>query len=222
MFTGIVEGTGRVLRIDGKGRGKRLTLEFPDRLTDAQLGDSISINGVCLTVTGREDRAFTFDLSEETISRSTLGKLRVQERVNLERALRLGSRLGGHFVTGHIDGIGVIVEKREEKEFIRLRIEVPKELCRYMVPKGSVAVDGVSLTVNDVHDNQISLMLIPYTLENTTLIDKRVGDEVNLEADLLGKYVERLVQFHKGKTERLDLSFLKEHGFIEGEGGSDD
>ncbi|MCX8116388.1 MAG: riboflavin synthase [Desulfobacterota bacterium] len=222
MFTGIVEGTGRVLRIDQRGEGKRLTVLFPDRLTEVQLGDSISINGVCLTVTEQKGMAFAFDLSEETVKKSTLGQLKVGERVNLERALRIGSRLGGHFVTGHIDGTGTIVEKKVGREFIRLEIEVPNHLLRYFVPKGSIAVDGVSLTVNEIRGNVISLLLIPHTLEKTTLIDKRVGDAVNLEADLLGKYVERLLGHPPRGAEGLTLSFLKEHGYVEDDGGSDD
>lgn len=221
MFTGIIEATGRVLRIERRGDAKRITIEFPDQLTDVQLGDSISINGVCLTLRERRNQAFTFDLSEETIKKSTLGGLREGDRVNLERALRLSDRLGGHFVTGHIDGIGEITALRKERDFVHLRVKVPESILNYIVPKGSIAVDGISLTVNEVKGDEIFLTLIPYTLEKTNLMDKRIGDPINLEADLIGKYVEQLVRPKIKRPEGLNLSFLKEHGFLKGEGGSD-
>ncbi len=217
MFTGIIEGKGRVVRIEYRGAGKRITIEFPSHLTEVQLGDSISVNGVCLTVFEKKDKELTFDLSGETLEKSLLGKLRVEDWVNLERALRLSDRLGGHFVTGHVDGIGIITERKREREFIQLKIKVPKHILRYLVPKGSIAVDGISLTVNEVQGDEISLMLIPYTLEKTTLIDKNTGDHLNLEADLLGKYIERLISPSHNKREGIDLSFLKEHGFLKGD-----
>lgn len=217
MFTGIVEGKGRVVRIEQRGAGIRLTIEFPSHLTEVQLGDSISINGACLTVLEKRDKVVTFDLSGETLKKSLLGELRVGDSVNLERALRLSDRLGGHFVTGHIDGIGTITERKQEKDFIQLKVRVPKHILKYLVPKGSIAVDGISLTVNEVQGDEISLMLIPYTLEKTTLIDKHAGDHLNLEADLLGKYIERLISPSQDKREGLDLSFLKEHGFLKGD-----
>ncbi len=222
MFTGIIEGKGRLVRIERRGEGKRLTIELPSYLTEMQLGDSISINGACLTVVEKSDRMVQFDLSEETIKRSTLGKLREGDKVNLERALRLSDRLGGHFVTGHIDGIGVITEKRRERDYVTLRVRVPENVLKYVVPKGSIAMDGISLTVNEVGDRDILLTLIPYTLEKTTLMDKREGEAVNLEADLLGKYVERLIQPKNRKTDGLSLSFLREHGFLKREGDSGD
>ncbi len=220
MFTGIIEATGKVLRIERRGDAKRVAIEFPDQLTEVQLGDSISINGVCLTLMERRDRTFMFDLSEETIKRSTLGALREGDRVNLERALRFGDRIGGHFVTGHIDGTGVITEKIRERDFVRLRVKVPEPILPYIVSKGSIAIDGISLTVNEVRGDEISLTLIPYTLEKTTLINKHIGDHVNLEADLLGKYVEQMVRHRIKRPEGLGLSFLKEHGFLKGEGES--
>jgi riboflavin synthase len=220
MFTGIIEGKGKVLRIERRGEARRLTIEFPSHLTEVQLGDSININGACLTVVEKRDQALTFDLSEETIKRSILGELKEGGSVNLERALRLNDRLGGHFVTGHIDGIGVVTEKKKERDFVNLRVRIPENVSKYVVPKGSIAIDGISLTVNECRGNEILLMLIPYTLEKTTLMDKRAGDPVNLEADLLGKYVERLISHRSGKSEGLDLSFLKEHGFLKGDEGS--
>jgi riboflavin synthase len=217
MFTGIIEGKGKILRIKPRGAGKRLNIECPFHLTDVQLGDSISINGACLTVAEKEGQTIIFDLSGETLEKTVLGELKEGDSVNLERALRLADRLGGHIVTGHIDGIGVIAEKRRERDFTNLTIKIPKSVSKYVVQKGSIAIDGISLTVNECRAEEIRITLIPYTLEKTTLMEKKVGDRVNMEADLLGKYVEKLLSQGSGKSEGLDLSFLKEHGFIKGE-----
>ncbi|MDI7258946.1 MAG: riboflavin synthase [Thermodesulfobacteriota bacterium] len=217
MFTGIIEGKAKVLRIKHQGSAKRLTIELPFHLTEVQLGDSININGACLTIAEKEGQAIAFDLSGETIEKTLLRDLKEGDFVNLERALRLTDRLGGHIVTGHIDGIGVITEKRKGGDFVNLKVKIPESLSKYIVPKGSIAIDGISLTVNECWEEEIRITLIPYTLEKTTLVDKRVGERVNIEADLLGKYVERLLSQGSGKSKGLDLSFLKEHGFIEGE-----
>jgi riboflavin synthase len=222
MFTGIIEGKGKVLRIERRGEARRLTIEFLSHLTEVQLGDSISINGVCLTIVEKGNQTSRLDLSEETIKKSVLSELKEGDTVNLERALRLNDRLGGHFVTGHIDGIGVITEKKKERDFVNLRVRVPENVSKYVVPKGSIAIDGISLTVNECRGTEILLTLIPYTLEKTTLMDKRAGDHVNLEADILGKYVERLLNRRDGKSEGLDLSFLKEYGILKGDEGSHD
>jgi riboflavin synthase len=143
-----------------------------------------------------------------------LGEVKEGSQVNLERALRLVDRLGGHIVTGHIDGIGVIAEKRKERDFLQLRIRVPESVSRYVVQKGSIAIDGISLTVNEYQGGEIQMTLIPYTIEKTTLMDKKVGDRVNVEADILGKYVEKLLDRGDKKSGQVDLSLLKEHGFI--------
>jgi riboflavin synthase len=222
MFTGIIEGKGKVLRIERRGEARRLTIEFPSHLTEVQLGDSISINGACLTIVEKGNQTSRLDLSEETIKKSVLSELKEGDTVNLERALRLNDRLGGHFVTGHIDGIGVITEKKKERDFVNLRVRVPENVSKYVVPKGSIAIDGISLTVNECRGKEILLTIIPYTLEKTTLMDKRAGDHVNLEADILGKYVEKLLNRRDGKSEGLDLSFLKEHGILKGDEGSHD
>ncbi len=222
MFTGIIEGKGKVLRIERRGEARRLTVEFHSHLTEVQLGDSISINGVCLTIVEKGNQTSRLDLSEETIRRTVLGELKEGDTVNLERALRLNDRLGGHFVTGHIDGIGVITEKKKERDFVNLRVRVPENVSKYVVPKGSIAIDGISLTVNECRGKEILLTIIPYTLEKTTLMDKRAGDHVNLEADILGKYVEKLLNRGDGKSEGLDLSFLKEHGILKGDEGLHD
>jgi len=213
MFTGIVENKGKVLRVGYRGRGKRLTVELPRDLTDVQLGDSININGACLTVVEKNGQIIEFDLSSETLQKTILGELREGDWVNLERALKLTDRLGGHIVTGHIDGIGVITEKRLETEFIHLDIRIPRHISRYVVQKGAIAIDGISLTVNECQDEDVKMVLIPDTIEKTTLVHKRVGDRVNIEADILGKYVEKMLE--GGKPKGIDLSFLKEHGFSE-------
>ena len=217
MFTGIIEDKGRVLRVEYQGQKKRLTLELPMNLTEVQLGDSININGVCLTIVEKRGQTIELDLSPETLQRTALGGLREGDLVNLERALRVMDRLGGHIVTGHIDAIGIIVEKRKEIDFLDLKIRIPKAISRYVVRKGSIAIDGVSLTVNEYQGEEIQLTLIPYTLEKTTLMHKKVGDQVNVETDVLGKYVEKLLDREDKKSKGVTLSFLKEHGFIEGE-----
>jgi riboflavin synthase len=186
-------------------------------LTEVQLGDSININGVCLTIVEKKGQTIELDLSPETLQKTVLGGLKEGDQVNLERPLRVTDRLGGHIVTGHIDGIGIIVEKRKEMDFLNLKIRVPKSISRYVVKKGSIAIDGISLTVNEYQREEIQLTLIPYTLEKTTLMDKKVGDQVNIETDVLGKYVEKLLDREDKKSKEVTLSFLKEHGFIEGE-----
>jgi len=217
MFTGIVEDRGKVLKMEHRGEMRRLTLEVPFDLTEVQPGDSININGVCLTVVDKKGRAFSVDLSPETLQRATFTRVKEGDKVNLERALRFSDRLGGHIVTGHIDGIGVVTERRMEGDFLHLRIRIPQALTRYVVQKGSIAIDGISLTVNDCQRDWIQLTLIPYTLEKTTLVDKQVGDEVNVETDILGKYVERILDRGRGTSRGIDLSFLKEHGFLDKE-----
>ncbi len=215
MFTGIVEKKGKVLRVSPRGQGKRLSLEIPPDLTGLQLGDSINVNGACLTVTEIHGQVIDVDVSSETLQKTTFGELQQGNEVNLERALKLSDRLGGHIVTGHIDATGTIAEKREERDFLRLRVRIPAVLSKHVVQKGSIAIDGVSLTVNDFREGEVEFTLIPYTLQQTTLIDKRVGDRVNVETDILAKYVERLLG--KGGSETLSPSFLREHGFIKEE-----
>jgi riboflavin synthase len=214
MFTGIIEDKGKVSRIEHRGQEKRLILELPPHLTELQLSDSININGVCLTVVQKNEQGIELDLSLETLQKTALGELKEGDHVNLERALRLTDRLGGHIVTGHVDGIGEIVEKREERDFLQLGIRIPESVSRYVVQKGSIAIDGISLTVNEYQEGEIRMTLIPYTIEKTTLKQKRVGDRVNLEADILGKYVEKFLDRGDKKPGQVGLSFLKEHGFV--------
>jgi len=218
MFTGIIEDRGKVLRVEYREEGKRLTVALPPHLTEAQLGDSININGVCLTIALKKENIIEMDLSQETLQKTILGELREGDHINLERALRLTDRLGGHIVTGHIDGIGVIVEKRKERDFFQLRVRIPDSLSRYVVQKGSIAIDGISLTVNEYQRGEIQMTLIPYTIEKTTLLDKEAGDRVNVETDILGKYVEKVLGRAARKSGDIDLAFLTEHGFAKGDG----
>jgi len=217
MFTGIIEDKGEVLRIEYRGQEKRLTITLPSYLTEVQLGDSININGVCLTVVQKKERELELDLSQETLQKTVLGELKKGDQVNLERALRLTDRLGGHIVTGHVDGMGVIIEKRGERDFLQLRIRIPESVSKYVVQKGSIAIDGISLTVNECQGEEIQMTLIPYTLGKTTLMGKKVGDRVNVETDILAKYIEKLMNPGGQKSGQVELSFLKEHGFIKGD-----
>ena len=217
MFTGIIEDKAKVLRVEQRGQAKRLTLQLGAHLTELQLGDSINISGVCLTVMAISGHTVGLDLSSETLQRTVLGTLVQGDRVNAERALRLTDRLGGHIVTGHIDGTGVIVEKRKETDFFHLRVRIPGSAAKYVVPKGSIAIDGISLTVNECEGDEIRMTLIPYTIEKTTLIDKNVGDRVNVETDILGRYVEKLLKREGEKPGGVDVSLLREYGFIKGE-----
>lgn len=215
MFTGIVEGKGRVLRVEYRGEGRKLSLALPEGLTEIQLGDSINVNGACLTVVDRKAREIQVDLSSETLERTTLNEVKQGDEVNLERALRLSDRLGGHIVNGHVDGIGTIIESRREKDFVHLKVRLPQGLTKYIVEKGSIAIDGTSLTVNVCRGEEIQITLIPYTLEKTTLLGKRAGDRVNIETDILGKYVEKMLD--RTRPTRIDLAFLTEHGFVKKE-----
>ena len=215
MFTGIIEAKGKILRVDVRGQGRRLILRVPPHLTDLQLGDSINVNGACLTVVDKTGDRVSVDVSSETLEKTTFREVREGDEVNLELALRLSDRLGGHIVTGHVDAVGTLVERRSERDFVHLKVQVPKSVSRYVVPKGSIAVDGISLTVNACDGDEIQMTLIPYTLEKTTLLNKRVGDRVNLEADVLGKFVEKLMEGRE--SGKVTLSFLREHGFIDKE-----
>jgi riboflavin synthase len=193
MFTGIVEELGEVEALTDLGDSVRLRVRGPLVVGDAGHGDSISVNGVCLTVVESGDGAFTADVMRETLDRSSLGALRPGDPVNLERSLRLDGRLGGHVVQGHVDGTGTVLERTSSPHWEVVRVSLPADLARYVVLKGSVAVDGVSLTVSALDDESFSVSLIPTTLALTTLGRAPVGAFVNLEVDVLAKYVERLM-----------------------------
>ena len=193
MFTGIVEELGEVSALTELGDSVRLTVRGPAVVADARHGDSIAVNGVCLTVVTADDKGFTADVMRETLDRSCLGALAVGDRVNLERPVRLDGRLGGHLVQGHVDGTGRIEAREPSEHWELVRVSLPGDLARYVVHKGSITVDGVSLTVASVTDDSFTVSLIPTTLEITTLGRKQVGDPVNLEVDVVAKYVERLL-----------------------------
>jgi riboflavin synthase len=193
MFTGIVRELGRVAVLDGTSDGARIVVEAPETAAGATVGDSVAINGVCLTVTDATDGRLAFDAVPETLRRSSLGRLDPGERVNVEAALRAGEPLGGHYVQGHVDGVGKIRSSDNEGDGRRVWVDPPAELLRYLVEKGSVAVEGVSLTVAELDDAGFAVALVPHTLGVTTLGGLVPGDRVNIEVDVLAKYVERLV-----------------------------
>lgn len=191
MFTGLVEFLGTVQQTSRLGAGCELSVIQPVLASELTIGESVAVNGACLTVVKRDQVSFQFQLGPETLARTNLGELAAGDRVNLERALRLSDRLGGHFVQGHVDGLGRIAERLLQGEWELIWFSCPPDLTRQMVSKGSVAVDGVSLTIVDVEESRFSVALIPHTLAHTTLGSKAVGAAVNLETDLLAKYVAR-------------------------------
>ncbi|MBF0572802.1 MAG: riboflavin synthase [Desulfamplus sp.] len=194
MFTGIIEGFGVLRRIQPKGEGKILTIETELDLSQSKVGDSIAVNGACLTAVTLERRSFSVDMAPETVYRTTFKKLQSGSRVNLERALRLSDRLDGHLVSGHIDGTGTIKSKQKNSNAVIVSIEVSPQLASEMITKGSVAVDGISLTINRCSDTDFEVSIIPHTASITTIGFKDVGDEVNIETDMLGKYVKKFLQ----------------------------
>jgi riboflavin synthase len=223
MFTGIAAAPGSVRRLTRRGEDALLEVETSLDLDDVRTGDSISVSGACLTVTARSPRTFTADVSAETLSRTTLRNLTVGDRVNLEKALRVGDRLGGHIVLGHVDGVGRIVEKIPRSGSLIIGFEIAPEIDRYVVAKGSVAVDGVSLTVNRCEKNRFYVNIIPHTAAGTTLGFKKAGDEVNIETDILARYIEKLIWAPKdggasgpagGSAGGIDPEMLARYGFI--------
>lgn len=195
MFTGLVEklGTVREIQMDGAG-GSRIRIEETAYAPHLTLGESVAVNGACLTVVAKGEDWFDFQIGPESLARTNLGELQVGSRVNLERSLRVGDRLGGHFVQGHVDGVGKILSRSVQGEWEMVWFSTPGELSRLMVEKGSIAVDGVSLTLVEVHDDRFLIMLIPHTLQETTLGLKQVGDPVNIEADMIAKHIQQLLR----------------------------
>lgn len=217
IFTGIVEELGTVSKIEKGARSLKITVKASKVLEDVKIGDSIAVNGVCLTVVDFARDFFTADVMPETVAKTTLKNLRVGDYVNLERALRLGDRLGGHLVQGHVDGIGKIIKKEPKDIAIIYHIAAPDNVLRYTVPKGSIAVDGISLTVIEAGKGSFNVSLIPHTSRMTTLGFKNAGDEVNLETDIIGRYIEKLLnrdELPQTDEKTLDVNFLAEHGFI--------
>ena len=210
MFTGIIESVGIVRDIVGRGADARLAVSTSMDLADVRVGDSIAVSGACLTVVAVAKDGFSADVSAETLAKTTLKDFRIGDTVNLERALTLSKPMGGHFVLGHVDCVGDIRERTERSNSIIFGIEVGAETGRYIVLKGSVAVDGISLTVNRYENNRFYVNIIPHTARETTLGFKKAGGRVNVETDILGKYVERFVHPDRG----IDENFLLRHGFL--------
>ncbi len=211
MFTGIIKAKGSIGAMEKRGGDVRLRVtatELP--WADYAVGDSLSVNGVCLTAVHLHDDGFDTDVSVETLDVTTLGQLESGDAVNLEPALRVGDALGGHLVSGHVDGIGKLLSRSDDARSIRMTFEAPSELARYIARKGSICVDGVSLTINEVSGNTFGLNIIPHTAEVTTMGSYEVGRAVNLEVDLLARYIERMLG---NDASGLSMEFLKEHGY---------
>jgi riboflavin synthase len=218
MFTGIVEAVGTIAGLESRGRDLRVTVASGRLdLADVQLGDSIAVNGICLTAVALTGSGFVADVSAETLEHSTFAALQAGSRVNLEKALTPSTRLGGHLVSGHVDGVGEVIERRNEGRSVRFRIKAPDGLARYIATKGSITVDGISLTVNGVDGAVFELNLVPHTLQETTMHAYGTGQRVNLEVDLIARYLERLLMGEaaaRPATGGISEAFLAEHGFL--------
>lgn len=219
MFTGIVEEVGRVSSIKNSTNSAILTIEAEKVLEESKIGDSISVNGVCLTVTDISSKSFSADIMHESLKRSSLGELKKGSRVNLERALKLSTRLGGYIVSGHIDGVGKIKSIKKDDNAVWYCIEANEKILKYIIEKGSVAIDGISLTVAEENDKDFSVSVIPHTRAASNLSEKKIGSRVNIENDCIAKYVEKLLHLdgdiskEKSKESNIDMKFLIENGF---------
>ncbi len=216
MFTGLVEEIGIVQSIVRTAKSAKIVIQASKVLDGVRLGDSISTNGVCLTVTEFYKNSFSVDAMAETMRRSNLHRLVSGDKVNLERALKVGDRLGGHIVSGHIDGMGTVASLEKEDNSVWITIAAKKEILKYIVKKGSIAIDGISLTVAYVDEDSFKVSIIPHTKEVTTLLSKKVDEAVNLECDLLGKYIEKMLNAREQTPVKnsLDMNFLSEYGFV--------
>jgi len=218
MFTGIIEEIGEIAAFHPAAGGARMTVRAKRVLQDLRLGDSIAVSGACLTVVQFDGSSFTVDVSPETLAATILGASRPGERVNLERAMSAGGRFGGHLVSGHVDGIGTLVERRPAGNAVIMTFQAPEAILRSSIPKGSIAIDGISLTLNEVGTERFTVSIIPHTLQKTALEKKTIGERVNLEGDLIGKYVRRFLDQREAggnETSRgIEPGFLAEHGFL--------
>ena len=209
MFTGIVEELAQIKTIKPKTHGIRYTIAAKTVMDDLKIGNSISVNGVCLTIVDKKKDSFSMDLVEETLNKSNLGELSAGDYVNLERAMKISDRFGGHIVQGHIETVGVILDKQIQDDEAMISIGLDPEWMRYCIPKGSITLDGVSLTISAINGNIVEIALIPYTLKNTTLGIKGKSDTLNIETDIIGKYIDRLLTFD-GEDIEIDTNILKE------------
>jgi riboflavin synthase len=209
VFTGIIEDVGIVKDIKSKSQGIRVSFYSEKILEDVKLGDSIAVNGVCLTAIDIKGNIFSVDVSFETVSKSNIGRLRIGDRVNLERALKVSDRLDGHIVLGHVDGVGNVLSIERRGEFYILRISISDYVSNHCVDKGSVSIDGISLTISRLEGTSLEVAVIPHTFNNTNLMHKKTGETVNIEVDILGKYVEKML-----KKGTIDERFLAENGFV--------
>ncbi|PGE95891.1 riboflavin synthase [Bacillus pseudomycoides] len=214
MFTGIVEELGTVSNIRQSREAMKLTITANTILSDVKLGDSIAVNGICLTVTSFTASSFTVDAMPETVRATSLRMLGTSSKVNLERAMAANGRFGGHFVTGHIDGIGTILNTKQHYNAIYYKIGIPDDLLRYCLQKGSIAVDGTSLTIFDIDESSITISLIPHTVSESIIGKKAAGDIVNIECDMIGKYIERFISKPTKRSTSVTESFLQENGFL--------
>jgi riboflavin synthase len=214
MFTGLVEGVGEIVALTSQAGGLRLAVKTSFPASDLTLGESVAVAGACLTVVALEAPRASFEVSPETLACTTFPLKKVGDRVNLERALRIGDRLGGHLVTGHVDGVGVVREVRPGPAHTQMKFELPAALSRFVIEKGSIAVDGVSLTVNLCAVNTFAVNVIPFTNKETTLAALKVGARVNLETDIIGKYVARLLGQDGPRGEKITPELLARHGFL--------
>lgn len=215
MFTGIIQGKGSIFETRPSGGGLVVGLEADFDLTDPQEGESIAVNGVCLTAKGIRGRRFYADVSPESLAKTNLGRLTVGSSVNLERALKISDRLGGHLVSGHVDGVSDLLSRERVGDFTVFTFTVPAGHGRYIIQKGSITIDGISLTVNHVDERIFSVSIIPHTLTITTLGQLVPGSSVNIEVDIIGKYVEKLLTHdQEGKASKINMAFLAEHGFL--------
>ncbi len=214
MFTGLIETVGELVSIERRGASGSLTVKTALPLDEIRIGDSIAINGACLTVVRKGGGAVTFDVSPETIDRTAFKNLKSGSPLNMERAMRLSDRLDGHLVSGHVDCIATVIERREVAGNIVFSFRFPAEFAKYIAAKGSVAIDGISLTVNSVGPDSFSVNIIPHTASKTTLLQKRAGDEVNIETDLLCRYLERLLAGREAREGGVTLDLLAKNGFM--------
>jgi len=217
LFTGLIQDIGIVQTVERSRGGTQVTIATRLDLSRIRVGDSVAVDGACLTVLKKADAAFSVEVSEETLRRSTLGRIQTGQAVNLEESLRLSDPLGGHLVSGHVDGTGQILRILPEGNATRYSFGFPAPMSRYLIEKGSVAVDGISLTIADLDDHGFHTVVLPHTARSTTLGRKKVGDRVNLENDLIAKYVEKFMQSREGVLKQktsIDAAFLAEHGFL--------